>query len=67
MVGLMRPPAPHGGPSDNNTPRQPKYQKIANKYFMTLFLLVIIFPAEEVKLQLSSSTSCTIESGKFQE
>ena len=20
----MRPPAPHGGPSDNNTPRQPK-------------------------------------------
>jgi hypothetical protein len=25
--------------------------KIANKYFMILFLLVIIFPAEEVKLQ----------------
>ena len=40
--------------------------KIANKYFMTLFLLMIIFPAEEVKLQLSSSTSGTIESGKFQ-
>ena len=40
--------------------------KIAKKYFMTLFLPVIIFPAEEVKLQLSSSKSYTIESGKFQ-